>query len=417
MPIDKSGGSDRYGSGSTGWGNREDYSRASLLPSSQHQQVVSDHLEGWPSDQIASYRGLDPRAVQDFLREQGFAVDQPEAGSSRGQTSSFEEHWEPYIDPDASHYEFPEPPTPQRSSSRQPSQPPASSQYYSSSPHPGTAEARRSSTLPAPPPSSYARSSSRMPTPSAAQQQSYPYPPVSSRFEDSPPPEFTEKGLPTGWAVDKKGKFLRSPGDTVYTMGGSGKGVPTETLSAYSRLRDDTKAARDLSLKDVSKALGKGETFLSGKRLPTESRMSKKEAAQKSRVKYVKNNDPEARSEIARKAAATRFFGKDDGLTTEAPVNPGSFFPQRAPSVIDLTGDDSGHPASSSSTAGPSRSRRAPGPSRSRRAVPVFFPAEHLPETPREVLNRHDRGWSKLQIAAELRVSVEFVNKIITDNR
>ncbi len=34
---------------------------------------------------------------------------------------------------------------------------------------------------------------------------------------------------------------------------------------------------------------------------------------------------PGGRREAAQKRAANRFFGKDDGLTTEAPENPGSF--------------------------------------------------------------------------------------------
>jgi hypothetical protein len=43
-------------------------------------------------------------------------------------------------------------------------------------------------------------------------------------------------------------------------------------------------------------------------------------------------------SAASQKARKTQFFGKDDGLTTEAPENPGSFFPQGTQRpVIDLT--------------------------------------------------------------------------------
>jgi hypothetical protein len=87
------------------------------------------------------------------------------------------------------------------------------------------------------------------------------------------------------------------------------------------------------------------------------SRIAKKaaatlgEAGQKAaRRKQIETMGPDGRSEAAKKAAVTRlanrFFGKDkdDGLTTEAPENPGSFFPQRPQPparpqspVIDLT--------------------------------------------------------------------------------
>ena len=231
MPID------RYGSGNPYRENREDYSRASSLTSSQQQDIATYHHLGYNADDIAVHLRVDPRAVQDHLRQQGVAMDQPEASSSRGQTrrdeTPFFDPGSPYVDPGApspyrqsepptpgfnadawseygdpgapTRYQSSEPPTPRDthpqtplflsslqsptpgpstprpSSSRQPSLPPAPGGYSSSTPRPATA--RRASTRPSqPPPSS--SSSLRMPPPPIFHPQPRfdPYPPGSSRF-------------------------------------------------------------------------------------------------------------------------------------------------------------------------------------------------------------------------------------------
>jgi len=231
MPID------RYGSGNPYGENREDYSRASSLTSSQQQDIATYHHLGYNADEIAAHLRVDPRAVQDHLRQQGVAMDQPEASSSRGQTrrdeTPFFDPGSPYVDPGApspyrqsepptprfnadawSAYgdpgaprfqssepptprdtrpprtplflDSPEPSTPRPSSLRQPSLPPTLGDSYSST---LTRRGGRSSTLPSQPPSS-SSGRSRMPPPplpsiSQPQPRYQPYPPGSSQFGGS----------------------------------------------------------------------------------------------------------------------------------------------------------------------------------------------------------------------------------------
>jgi hypothetical protein len=112
MPIERSGSS-----GNLDWGSQEDYSRSSLLTISQQEHIRALYNIDYTSDQIAQSLGVqvDPRAVDDFLREQGLAMDQPEASSSRRQTrrdeTPFFNPGSRYVDPGApSPYPQSEPP-------------------------------------------------------------------------------------------------------------------------------------------------------------------------------------------------------------------------------------------------------------------------------------------------------------------
>jgi hypothetical protein len=94
------------------------------------------------------------------------------------------------------------------------------------------------------------------------------------------------------------------------------------------------KAKATMGSEGVSAAAKKG----AANRLDTMGSEGLRSAAKK----RIATMGPEGLASAGRKVANTRFFGKDkdDGLTTEAPENPGSFFPQRRqPPTIDLTQD------------------------------------------------------------------------------